>query len=184
MNIMIIYHHRNKPPQASTSLATRGISSPAPCPGKRLRLTRQPWWYQERRSTATSICRLFYSAPSRLELSSAAPTNNTARRTSTTDQLWDVAFRQLQETDSEIADLLQKSQASTHENVTSLIKYIEGRKTSFEDRAWNISCPRGEGKKPLVLNVRQVVYKIMEAALEFKDVIDNVLAFDATKYGT
>jgi hypothetical protein len=79
--------------------------------------------------------------------------------------------------------LLQNPRSPTQENVASLIKYIEGRKKIFEDGGWNISCPRGKGKKPMVINVRQVVCKIMEAALEFKDIFDAVLEFDATGDG-
>jgi hypothetical protein len=79
--------------------------------------------------------------------------------------------------------LLQSFISSAQESAITLISDIEHKKSAFEEKGWNISFPGGSGRKSVTFNIRPIVYKIMEAALEFKDIIDNVLAFDATKYG-
>lgn len=50
-------------------------------------------------------------------------------------------------------------------NVVNLSKGIEQRKKSFEGGGWNVPFSRGTGKKPKVVNVPQIVFRIMEAAL-------------------
>jgi hypothetical protein len=69
------------------------------------------------------------------------------------------------------------------EGVVSVIKSIDEKKKSFENGGWNISITGVFGAKPKVVNIRQIVYEIMDAALQFKDVVDQVLEFDVTKYG-
>ena len=65
----------------------------------------------------------------------------------------------------------------------SVIESIKEKKKRFENGGWNISIPGAWGAKPKVVNIRQKVYEIMDVALQFKDIVDKVLEFDATKYG-
>jgi hypothetical protein len=63
----------------------------------------------------------------------------------------------------------------------TFIDDIKTKQAAFEKKKWNIAFPSSSGKR--VFNVKPVVYKVMEAALEFKDIVDGVLEFDVTKYG-
>jgi hypothetical protein len=64
-----------------------------------------------------------------------------------------------------------------------VIKSIEQKKESFEKGGWNISIPGVLGGKPKVVNIRHMVYEIMDVAIQFKDIVDKVMALDATNYG-
>ncbi len=98
--------------------------------------------------------------------------------------VWDAALRKLADEDGESA-LLQESDATAPASVQTVIEDIDALKAAHQRDGWNITIPEGTlgSKRKRVINVRESVYSVLEAALQFKDVVDNVLRFDATKYG-
>lgn len=99
------------------------------------------------------------------------------------EELWEVAFSKLKQTDSDIAALLQQPDGFVRGGVVSLIHDIERKRAAREEGGWIITLPEMDGKKK-VISVRRVVYTILEAAFEYKEVVQKVLAFDPTQYGT
>lgn len=98
-------------------------------------------------------------------------------------ELWDSALRRLEEIDSEAADSLRQSDGSAQGNVDALIKDMEEKNKARKNEEWTITIPGIGGGKQRIVSIRRMVYAVMEAAYEFKDVIDKVLEFDPTKYG-
>ena len=99
--------------------------------------------------------------------------------------VWDAALRKLAEEDGESAMLLQESGTTAPASVQTVIDDIDALKTAHQRDGWNITIPEGTFglKRTRVINVRESVYSVLEAALQFKDVVDSVLRFDATQYG-
>ena len=95
--------------------------------------------------------------------------------------LWEAAVARL---DGETAKSLKSSDSPIAGGVVTVIEDIKKKKIASEAKkqGWNIIIP-GIGQESKVVNLRNMVYTIMEAAFEFKDIVDKVLAFDATKYG-
>jgi hypothetical protein len=99
------------------------------------------------------------------------------------DDLWETAFRKL---NGDTASLLQPPGSSIDGSVRTLIEEIEEIKKKKKDRenaGWSIILPAIPGRKPKVVNLRRMVYSIMEAAFAFNDIVTKILAFDTTKYG-
>jgi hypothetical protein len=98
------------------------------------------------------------------------------------EYLWDSALSRL---DSDAQDYLKQPNTSAKESVVALIKEMDEKKKARETKqeGWTIRLPRIGNKKPRVINVRSVVYGVMEAAFEFNEIVTQVLTFDPTKYG-
>ncbi|KAF2660292.1 hypothetical protein K491DRAFT_77393 [Lophiostoma macrostomum CBS 122681] len=96
--------------------------------------------------------------------------------------LWEKAFSKL---DKDTAELLNASASSVPGGVVALIEEIEKKKSPSEAKntGWNVTIPSSSGRDPKVINLRNMVYRIMEAAFEFNDIVTKILAFDPTQYG-
>jgi|SRR5271155_171501 len=99
--------------------------------------------------------------------------------------LWDSALRRLGEEHEQSAALLKQESDIATVSVRAIISDIESLKEEHEKDGWNITIPEGTLglKRRRVINVRESVYSVLEAALEFNDIVTNVLKFDATHYG-
>jgi hypothetical protein len=99
--------------------------------------------------------------------------------------LWEIAFGKL---DDDTVKLLKSSANAVPGGVTALIALIEDTKqkkmaNEAKNTGWNITIPGPSRRDPKILNLRNMVYKIMEAALEFKDIVTKMLVLDPTQYG-
>lgn len=101
------------------------------------------------------------------------------------EELWEIALSRLKESDGDAAAVLLQPDGSVGSGVVGLIEDIERKRRAREEEGgWTVTLPgtRRDGKKR-VLSVRRAVYSILEAAFEYKDIVDKVLAFDPTRYG-
>ena len=94
--------------------------------------------------------------------------------------LWQEAIGGL---DPEIRQMLQSPGGNVNEGVKTLIGDIEKMKAQRDKSGWTVTLPGIVGGKPKIINLRNTVYSIMEAAFEFNDIVTQVLEFDPTKYG-
>ena len=99
--------------------------------------------------------------------------------------LWSIAFAKL---DSKTTELLKQGLPNGGEANKSVITVIDEIRISETNRArggngWTVALPHLGHGKAKVISLRKMVFSIMEAALQFNDIITKVLAFDATKYG-
>lgn len=106
-------------------------------------------------------------------------------RPSMAENLWKIALSRLKQTDSDATAVLELSDGSVQRGVVGLIDDIERQKSAREEEGgWTITLPgqHRDGTRR-VISVRRTVYSILEAAFEFKDIVDKVLTLDPTGYG-
>jgi hypothetical protein len=99
--------------------------------------------------------------------------------------LWEIALSKLKESDSDSAAVLERPDGSVQRGVVGLVDDIEAKRRAREEKGgWTITLPgtRRDGK-PRTVSVRRVVYSILEAAFEYKNIVAKVLVFDPTQYG-
>jgi hypothetical protein len=96
--------------------------------------------------------------------------------------LWETAFGRLED---DTGKSLKSFDGHVNESVVTLIEDIRKKRATRENesKGWSVTIPGIGGRSSKVINLRNMVYKIMEAAFEFNNIVGTVLEFDATKYG-
>ena len=99
--------------------------------------------------------------------------------------LWGIALAKL---DSKTTELLKQGSPDGGQASKSVVTVIAEIRSGEADRArkengWTVALPQFGHGKAKVVSLRNMVFSIMEAALQFNDIVTKVLAFGATKYG-
>lgn len=93
-------------------------------------------------------------------------------------ELWKEAFAELDEDEKDLLSTVEKPGAS--KIVEEVAMQTKARYREHEERGWKI--PRGKRKGDI--NLRTAAKKILSSVLWAKDLIDHVVAFDATGYAS
>jgi hypothetical protein len=86
----------------------------------------------------------------------------------------------IDELDRDTLLLLLPSSGSINIGVVKLIDDIKKRKTTRENLDGRSPS---RNNRPRSINLRHIVYSVMEAAFEFNDIVTQIMQFDLTKYG-